>query len=178
MPQLATSRMDLRPFMAGDWRDLAAINGDARAMDTLSADGKPLAEADIKARAQAFAAHWQAHGFGLWHVSDSAHGSFCAYAGLRFVLLDGKPIIELAYAVVPEFWQQGRARDLARATIDDVFARLGLEEAWCFTLTRNTASRRTMEGAGFQYSHDGDRVGLPHVFYRLSRARWEETRPG
>lgn len=175
MPQLATKRMDLRPFRREDWQDLARINGDARAMDTLSADGKPLADDAIQARTQAHAAHWDAHGFGLWHVTDRASGSFCAYAGLRFVVLDGRPVIELAYAVVPDFWQQGRARELARVTLDEAFARLALEEAWCFTLTRNIASRRTMEGAGFQYSHDGDRVGLPHVFYTLTRARWQET---
>jgi len=174
--QLETARMTLRPFRADDWQDLTLIHGDVRAMDTLSADGKALDDDAIRTRAQVWDAHWTAHGFGLWHVSDKARGSFCAYAGMRHLLLDGAPIVELAYAVVPDFWRQGRGHELARPCVDDVFERLALQDAWCFTLTRNTASQKVMQGAGFTYSHDGDRVGLPHVFYRMTRDQWGARR--
>ena len=174
--KLETQRMTYRPFTAEDWRDLRLIHGDARATDTLSADGVPFADEKSRTAAETWAAHWQAHDFGHWHISDKVSGGFCAYAGLRFVLLDGAPIVELAYAVVPAFWRQGRGHEFARACVDDVFNRTALTEAWCFTLTRNTASRKVMQGAGFQYSHDGERVGLPHVFCKLTRSQWEAGR--
>lgn len=171
--KLKTPRMTFRPFEPEDWRDLRAIQGDARAMDTLSVDGVPFPEEVSRTAAEMWAAHWKVHGFGFWHISDDATGAFCAYAGMRLVLLDGAPIVELAYAVVPDFWRQGRGHEFARPCVDDVFERMALTEAWCFTLTRNTASQKVMQGAGFQYSHDGERVGLPHVFCKMARAQWE-----
>ncbi|MEQ8747557.1 GNAT family N-acetyltransferase [Pyruvatibacter sp.] len=170
--QLETDRMIFRAFAADDWRDLRLIQGNAQATDTLSADGKPFAEDKSREAARRWAAHWDVHGFGLWHITDKASGGFCAYAGLRLELFYGLPIVEMAYAVVPAFWRQGRGHEFARVCVDDVFERTGLSDAWCFTLARNIASQKVMQGAGFVFSHDGDHVGLPHRFYHMTRAQW------
>lgn len=172
MTTIETGRMALRPFTAADWPDLRLIQGDARAADTLSTDGKPFPEQATREAARRWQAHWDANDFGLHHITDTQTGRFCAYAGMRLRVLDGKPMVELSYAVVPEFWRQGRAREVARPCVDDVFARTGLEEAWCFALVRNLASQKVMQGAGFVFSHYADYVGLPHVFCRMTRAQW------
>jgi len=170
--ELETDRMVFRPFRPDDWQDLRLIQGDVRAADTLSADGKPFDEDWSRTCGRAWAAHWDVYKFGLWHITDKQTDRFCAYAGLRLLLLDGKAMVELAYAVVPDFWQQGRGHEFARPCVDDAFGRMNLEDAWCFTLVRNTGSQKIMKGAGFVYSHDGERAGLPHVFYRMTREQW------
>lgn len=176
--ELETDRMTFRPFQPGDWQDLRAIQADARATDTLSADGKPFPEQKSRDAARTWAAHWDLHGFGIWHITDKETDRFCAYAGLRLVLFYGKPIVELAYAVVPDFWKQGRGHEFARPCVDDVFERSGLEEAWCFTLVRNTGSQKVMQGAGFVFTHHGDHVGLPHFFCKMNRDQWGGPRQG
>lgn len=172
MPQLETDRMTLRPIVAEDWRAMRAIQGDARAMATLSADGKPMTDEAIQAVATRLAAHWPALGFGVWFVVDRQTGAFCGYSGCKYVLLEGKPSIELAYATVPEFWRQGRAHEAADAVLQHMFEEVKPSEIWCFTLTTNTGSQRTMQKAGFVYSHDGMHADLPHVFYRQTRDAW------
>ncbi len=174
--QLETERMAGRPFFADDWPDLRLIHGDPRAMDTLSADGKPFDEDTTQRSAQTWHAHWLAHDFGLWHFSDKATGKFCGYAGQRHLILDGQPCVELAYAIVPEFWRQGRASELARACVDDLFGRSPLDVMVCLTLTRNEGSQKVMQSAGFEFERNGERVGLPHVFYRLTREMWVKAR--
>lgn len=175
---LETARMTLRPMRDGDWQDLRAIHGDRAAMRTLSADGAVLPLARSQAMARAHAAHWAAHGFGLWHAGDRATGRFCGYAGVRHALAEGRALVELAYAVVPGLWRQGRAGELARAVVDHAFTTLPLEVLEGFTLTGNAGSRRVLEGTGFVFSHEGTHAGLAHRFYRLDRARWQRAQRG
>jgi len=177
---LETPRMALRRFKPDDWQDLRRIHGDARATDTLSQDGAPLPEDWSRASALMWTAHWDIYGFGIWHAADRDTGTFCGYGGMRLLLLDGKPIVELAYAVVPALWRQGRAYEIASATTDWMFETMALQEAWCFTLTRNVASQKVMQRAGFTYSHAAARAGLPHVFYKMTQEQWragQESRP-
>ncbi len=65
----------------------------------------------------------------------------------------------------------GLATELARASVDVAFGPLELEQIVAFTPPDNVASRRVMEKAGFAYERDILHVGLPHVLYKLRRAR-------
>lgn len=178
VPALETARMILRPFRAENWEDLRAIHGDPRAADTLSVDAKPFSVEQTQRTAAAHAGHWRAHGFGIWHAADRETGRFCGYAGVRLSLVEGRARVELAYAVVPAFWRQGRAGELVRAVVDHAFATLPFDRLDCFTLIRNAGSRKVMEGAGFRFTHEGLHAGLPHRFCVLTREMWEADRPG
>jgi [ribosomal protein S5]-alanine N-acetyltransferase len=71
--------------------------------------------------------------------------------------------VELAYALVAEYWNRGPAPEMARAVTDLAFERLGLTNVVCFTLPTNLASRRVMEKVGFAFERNLVHAGLPLV---------------
>jgi hypothetical protein len=76
--------------------------------------------------------------------------------------------VELAYALMAEYWNRGLATEMAGAILSVAFERLGIEELVCFTLTTNRASQRVMEKAGFEYERDVVHAGQPHMLYRVT----------
>ena len=97
-------------------------------------------------------------------MSDS---QFVGRGGLRRVVIDGKDEVEVGYGLMPEFWGQGLATELAVASVRVGFEVLKLPDVVSFTLPTNKKSRRVMEKAGFQYEKDVVWADLPHVLYRL-----------
>jgi [ribosomal protein S5]-alanine N-acetyltransferase len=120
--------------------------------------------------------HWERRGYGLWVLRERDSGRFVGRAGIRDVEIDRRAEVELAYALMPEFWNRGLATEAARALIRIAFDELGLAELVAFTLADNRASRRVMEKIGMIYERDLVRAGLPHVLYRIRRAGGEPAR--
>jgi ribosomal-protein-alanine N-acetyltransferase len=107
--------------------------------------------------------HWDRYGYGMWVFRDRADGRFVGRAGLRNTRVGGNDEVELAYALVAEYWGRG----LAKETLKLAFERLDLEGIVCFTLPTNLASRRVMAKVGFEYERDVVHAGSPHVLYRI-----------
>jgi len=123
--------------------------------------------------------HWERHDFGLWVFRDKADGEFVGRGGLRNTHVGGNDEVELAYALMPEFWGKGLATEMAQASLKVGFEQLGLVDVVCFTMTTNRASQRVMEKVGFKYERDIIHADLPHVFYRLTADEWKCDRlPG
>jgi [ribosomal protein S5]-alanine N-acetyltransferase len=99
---------------------------------------------------------------------------FVGRAGLHSANVGGDEEVELAYALMAEYWGRGLATEMAEAIMVVAFERLRMKEVVCFTLTTNRASQRVMEKAGFEYERDIVHAGLPHVFYRLTASGWKE----
>jgi ribosomal-protein-alanine N-acetyltransferase len=150
----------------GHWGELCAMHSNPRVMATLGGlrtDEQTtafIADADD---------HWRRHGFGLWAWHDRRDGRFAGRAGLRHTDASGLDQVEVAYALVPEFWGRGLAFEVARASVDCAFQQLGLLELIGFTLVTNGPSRRVMEKIGFGFERPITYDGLPHVLYRLER---------
>lgn len=166
LDQLQTPRLLLRRMGAEDLDDLVRMHLDAVSMATLGGVRAPADTAEWLTRQ---AEHWQRHGFGLWTVHDRASGRFVGRGGLRHVAIDGRDEIEVAYALLADFWGRGLATELARECVRVAFDVLHLPELVCFTLTTNTASQRVMQKAGFGYERNLLYTGLPHVLSRLRR---------
>ena len=132
--------------------------------DSLAAPGAaPALPISALALLEADVAHWELHGFGPWLFRLREDDRPAARGGLWRTVVEGQTVTEVQYAVVSSLWGQGLATEIARASVAAAFDQAGLEELVCFTLTSNTASLRVMEKAGFQYSHDITRAGLPHA---------------
>ncbi len=112
--------------------------------------------------------HWNRYRFGIWIFRDKADARFVGRGGLRNVYIDGNNEVELAYALIDEFWGQGLATEIAKASLKLGFEKLGLADVICFTLTTNRASQRVMEKVGFKYERDIIHSNLPHVLYRIT----------
>jgi ribosomal-protein-alanine N-acetyltransferase len=160
--QLVTARMTARRIAQSDFDDLLRLNQDATVMATL---GGVRSAAEVRQMMRDALEHWERHGYGIWIFGERDGGGFVGRAGLRRVTIEGEQVVELLYALMPEFWNRGIASEMAH-TILDAAQRLALEEVVAFTLPSNRASRRVMEKAGFHYDRDITWAGLPHVLYR------------
>jgi [ribosomal protein S5]-alanine N-acetyltransferase len=154
----------LRPAHLADY---VRMFEDPRVMATLSPDGKPLPAGEAARWLQFNLEHWERHGFGYWAIRTRAENQFVGRAGLKSADVEGKHEVELAYALLPEFWGRGLATEISEAILKLAFEDLGLAEVICFTLTTNAASRRVMEKLGFRFEREGVHANLSHVFYRL-----------
>src|SRR5262245_56800847 len=65
--------------------------------------------------------HWDQHGYGLWVFRDRGEGRFAGRGGIRQVHVGGRDEVELAYALMEEYWRQGLATEMARALLKIAF---------------------------------------------------------
>jgi ribosomal-protein-alanine N-acetyltransferase len=140
---------------------------DEEVMKTLSPDGKPLSAEEAARWLQLSLEHWDRHRYGFWAIRTKAESRFVGRAGLKSVDFQGRNEVELAYAMLPEFWGLGLATEIAEAILHVAFEHLELTEVICYTLATNLASQRVMQKVGFQFEREGVHANLPHVFYRL-----------
>jgi [ribosomal protein S5]-alanine N-acetyltransferase len=166
--RVQTKRLLLERHRLDDAVEVAVLLRDPRVARTLTADGLPPSEREVRDGLRAKIAHWERHGFGLWMARDRFTGEMVGRGGLQHTVVESTREIEVGWAIVPERWGQGLATELARAAVDVAAAPLHLGEIVAFTLPDNIASRRVMEKVGFTYERDVVHVGLPHVLYRRS----------
>jgi RimJ/RimL family protein N-acetyltransferase len=165
--RLRTARMRGRPISIGDFSRLRMIQGDPRAAASLTPDGKPMDENGTRQALERWARHWSREGFGVWMFSRD-DGEFVGYAGVMRTAVEGRPEIELLYAVRPAMWGTGAATEMSEAVLRYAFEEAGIVELVAFTLPANTGSRRVMEKCGFRFERDITHAGLPHVLYRIT----------
>jgi RimJ/RimL family protein N-acetyltransferase len=163
--------LDLRAFREDDGPVLMRVLGAPQVARWLAPAGRgaPVTVAECAARARAGAAHWLAHGFGPWLVCEGADTVACGGLGLR--LLDGRPELELAWAVLPDAWGRGIATAIGREALALARAR-GAREVVALTRVDNLASRRVMDKLGMSPDRELRHAGLPHVLYRVESLRF------
>jgi RimJ/RimL family protein N-acetyltransferase len=157
--------LQLRPIGPGDGpllRELVAHPEVWAWLAPRSGDG-PAAAAQCAAWARRDAAHWDLHGFGKWIVSEA--GTPVARGGLSVTFLEGRPEVEIGWAVAREHWGRGIATHIARAALREA-EHLGLRGVVAFARTENAASLRVMEKAGLQRERELEHAGWPHILYR------------
>jgi RimJ/RimL family protein N-acetyltransferase len=137
-----------------------------------SADCKPLWDEKITDTIGQAVAHWRQMGFGYWVFHLKKNGQFVGRGGLTIHQFEGKEVVGLGYAVMPDYWNRGFATEIAAASLEVGFGHLGLAEIWSWALPDNRASQRIMEKLGFRYDRDFEFAGLLHRFYRLVAQDW------
>jgi RimJ/RimL family protein N-acetyltransferase len=113
-------------------------------------------------------AHWDEHGFGDWVFHERDGGALVGRTGLRHVVIDDSPEVEVGYMVDPDRWGRGYATEMTVAVVATGFA-LGLSDVVAFTLPHNVRSQRVMEKSGFTYEKPIEWADLPHVLYRIRK---------
>ena len=172
---LGTARLSGRPIAATDFGRIRSIHSDPRAAATLSADGQPFSKAHSRQALHSWKKHWDQHGFGVWlfHKMD---GEFVGYAGAMHASIDGKPEVEVLYALRSDFWGNHLATEMAMAVVEFAFEQLRVTELVAYTLPTNVGSRRVMEKCGFEYEKETVHAGLRHVLYRLDELRFRKPK--
>lgn len=111
--------------------------------------------------------HWSDHGFGLWSLW-TVEGSFIGRAGLRYVDVEGRRELEIAYALVREAWGKGLATEVATTFLKIWEAELDSPSIVGLVMMENTASARVLEKAGLLYEAE---VSFHDELCRLFRRR-------
>jgi len=145
--RLATERLDLRPFEAGDEPFILELLNDPmwirfigdRNIRTL-ADAAGYIERILKTQAR--------FGFSLLRVGLK-DGTPIGMCGL--IKRDNFEHVDLGFAFMPAWRGQGYARESAEAVRDYAVEELGLERLVAFTDVENVASGKLLERLGFTY---------------------------
>lgn len=168
---VVTERLRCRAPGVGDERHYEALTSSAEVGAWLRPPPlDPFGSADAARWLDSDVQHWRAHGFGPWVLFDHSDGSFVGRAGLHWTEVEGQRVIELAWALLPEWWGRGLATEAAVAAIG-VARERGIERLVAFTLISNVASRRVMHKAGLRLLREIEHAGLPHVLYELDVGR-------
>jgi len=110
---------------------------------------------------------WQKFGFGPWYFRDKNSGEFVGRGGLNICEVEGVREVELAYAIKPNFWGRGVAKEIGEFSLE--FAKnLGLKKLVCFTLPTNSQSLSVMKKCGFVFEKDFIYRDRPHKLHRLT----------
>jgi RimJ/RimL family protein N-acetyltransferase len=175
MTTLTTRRLVLRPFNAGDAEAHARLYADPEVTRWLG-DGPWHGEA-ARARSglslQRFAEHWEAHGWGVWAITDRRTGEVMGQCGLKYLQLGPEgapPDVEVLYALERRHWGRGFASEAARRALGHGFEDLARPRIVAVARPDNEGSRAVMEKIGMV--HEGPVVvsGIPAVCYAQSRA--------
>ncbi len=162
---IETKRLIARKITDKDFDLLHQMHSDVSVMATL---GGIRSAQQTRDNLQWNLNQWRDNGFGLWVWYDKTTRHFVGRAGLRVVNVTGQDEVEVAYALLPQYWNKGFATEIARACIQIAFERLHLQKLICFTLVTNKASQSVMEKVGFHYVRDIIHASFPHVLYELS----------
>jgi RimJ/RimL family protein N-acetyltransferase len=123
-------------------------------------------DAETKAYLQRNLAHWAEHGFGIWILRDPTSGRVIGRAGLRHLVVEAVDEVELAYALLPEFWGRGLATDAARACVTIGREWLGLSSVVALTTADNLASQRVLLKASLTAEREVVHGGRGHILFR------------
>jgi RimJ/RimL family protein N-acetyltransferase len=166
-PRLVAERLHERHLA-----DLSALHLDPKVSRYLGGTRSPEA---TKAYLATNLAHWDHHGFGRW-AWRTPDGVFVGRAGIRPLMVEGEPEIEVAYALTREAWGRGYASEMTLALVEHALERLELPSLVGVVMIEHVASRRVLEKAGFTLERSVSHAGEPCVLYRLSRSgRGAET---
>jgi RimJ/RimL family protein N-acetyltransferase len=146
---------------------VAAAFADPQMMTTLGGVRPPEAAKSFIDRSRA---HWRDAGFGLWFLRDMRDGAFGGWAGLRRCEADGRPTVELAYALMPALRCKGHATRIGQAALRLGFDNLGLSEVVAFTTPENLHSIAVLDRLGFAREGRVQHAGREHALYRRSEA--------
>lgn len=113
--------------------------------------------------------HWEEFEFGPWVLLEQGSDAYVGRAGLQWTEVDGRPAIEVLWAIAPERHGEGFATEAAAAAIELARER-GVEEVIAMILPANAASLRVAEKAGLAEVGRTEHAGFDHVLFRLEPA--------
>jgi RimJ/RimL family protein N-acetyltransferase len=151
-----TPRLVLRDPRAEDSEALALLNADPEVRRYVGA-GLPLSRADSDAELGRIRAHWDAHGFGLWHAALRDEPERCVgFVGLAVpsFLPAVLPAVEVGLRLARGAWGRGLATEGARAAVAEAFGPLGLARVIAIVEPGNARSLRVAARLGMRASAD------------------------
>lgn len=142
---LTTPRLRVRHFTAVDAAALHGICGDGRTMRYVG-DGMVLSPARCARWIEESLVDYATRGYGASAVYAEGDPVMAGYCGIVTARRRADP--EIIYALRPQWWRQGLARELVPALLHFGFETCGLPRLVATIRPENHASLRVVERAG------------------------------
>jgi RimJ/RimL family protein N-acetyltransferase len=114
MERFETAKLSAERLREDHLADLTTLHLDPHVMHYLGGVRSPEA---TRAYLTANLEHWDRFGFGLW-VLRTRDGKFAGRAGIRHVVVERVPEVEVAYTFQRVLWGKGLATEVAEALVD------------------------------------------------------------
>lgn len=152
--------------------DFVRLNGDERVMRYFL---RRLSQDESLEFLERTVKEFDEYGYGLFPISTLAEGKFIGFVGLHHFDFDADfaPGVEIGWRLLPEYWGNGYATEMAGACLDYAREVVGLREVYSFTSLPNVPSQRVMQKTGMkqvgEFNHPLVAEGHPlcrHVLYK------------
>jgi len=167
--RVETGRLFLVP-LDRTWRqDLIRLHRDPVVAHWLFPNGAPP-EADEDKRIAHYEDLWKERGYGCFAVVDKISGVFLGRAGPVVTPETGR--VEIVWSLLSTVHSRGLATEAARASVEFVFARSGLDVLDAYVRPDNTASQRVAAKVGFALIDRRFLYAMTLDYYALARAQF------
>ena len=167
MDPIQTQRLILRPFTMEDAPFILRLLNEPSFIENITDKGVRTLEQAEEYLAQGPLASYATHGHGLWLVQHRTTGNPMGMCGL--IKRDSLEEVDLGYALCPEFWGLGYAREAAGACVAWGRDHLGLSALLAIVSPGNAASTRLLDALDFRWIETRDLTpGDPVAVYRRS----------
>jgi RimJ/RimL family protein N-acetyltransferase len=166
IPAVATERLRLRAFRAGDLDAYAAMQANPEVMRYL-VTGRTSTRTEVWRTMATSLGAWVLRGYGMWACERLSDGAFVGSVGI-FHPLDW-PEPEIAYSLDQPYWGRGLATEAAGAARDWLFANFPFARAASFIRPDNHASKRVAEKLGAVCERAFDLRGSPYEYWAHHR---------
>lgn len=169
-PLIETERLVLRAHETSDFERCAALWGSAAV--TRFIGGSPRPPQDAWFRILRYAGHWTLLGSGFWAITEKLSGAFLGEGGFSdfrrgITALEGVP--EMGWALMPEAWGQGIAKEAVAAFADWGDTHFSAAKTACIISPDNHASIRVAEYIGFRAVERIVYDGQPTTIFKRDR---------
>ncbi len=149
VPEMTTERLRMTRPRATDSAGVFAILGDARTVKHNPSDRLEDRAESVELVAR-WVRHWDEHGFGYWCVRQSGSDRIIGYAGVKRMVIHGRPVLNLVYRFAPETWGRGFATEVAAAVVSRVADEMPAETIVARVRPDNRSSQNVALKVGLQ----------------------------
>ena len=110
--------------------------------------------------------HWEKYGYGIWILREMITGYLVGRGGLRNAALDGKNEVEVAYGLLPEFWNKGLATEFTIKIVQIGLFKMGFSSLVSLINPDNLASQAVMKKSGFEFERETIYNKELHLLFR------------
>ncbi len=169
-PILTSNRTILRPFAFDDRNELLQLFQDSDVRRFLL-DDSLVTDLWVANETAESTERFSVSGAGLWTVRFSEQGPIIGFVGFREFF--EPPQLQLLYGLLPAYWGQGLATEVAAAICDHAFQCLKFQTIRAAIDSPNTASRRVIERLGMQFVNTTQCNQSETEFYELNQDDWK-----
>lgn len=174
---LETERLLMRDLMDEDVSGMFEMDSDAEVHKYLG--NKPIATiAQAQKYIDSIKQQYIENGIGRWAVVEKENGNFIGWSGFKFITdeIGGRSnFYDLGYRFIKKYWGKGYATEIAVASLNYGFTKLGYNEICAMADVGHIASNAILKKIGLVKQNEFTYDGTLHNFYSLTKSEWKNN---